>query len=79
MRVVCHYCGFTSESMVTALRHDACRPRSCERWRQVTSPVRPMYSSENIELTLRLLTVQGGGNLDLELDRYADKIEPIYR
>jgi hypothetical protein len=64
---------------VTALRHDACRPRSCERWRQVTSPMRLMYSSERIEGTLRRLTIQGGGSLDLELDHYADKIEPIYR
>lgn len=37
------------------------------------------YSPEDIELALGHLTVQGGGNLDLELDRYRQKIESVYR
>lgn len=79
MRVLCHYCGFTSESMVDALRHDACRPRSCERWRELmkTTPLR--FSSVKIDETLQHLTIQGGGSLDAALDRYFEKIEPVYR
>jgi hypothetical protein len=79
MRVVCHYCGFSSESMVDALRHDACRPRSCERWHELTKAAPPRCSSAEIDLTLRLLTVQGGGNLDRELDEYREKVESVYR
>ena len=79
MRVVCHYCGFTSESMVDALRHDAWRPYSCERWQALMTAAPFGYSPEDIDEALRHLTVQGGGNLDLELDRYREKIEPVYR
>lgn len=79
MKVVCHYCGFASESMLDALRHDACRPRSCERWNELMKATPLGCSSEEIELTLRLLTVQGGGNLDLELDAYREKVESVYR
>lgn len=79
MRVICHYCGFASESMVDALRHDACRPRSCERWHELMKATPLAYSREEIELTLQVLTVQGGGNLGLELDEYGEKIESVYR
>lgn len=37
------------------------------------------YSAEDIDEALQHLTVQGGGNLDLELDRYREKIESVYR
>lgn len=79
MRIVCHYCGFSSESMVDALRHDACRPSSCERWNELMKETSLGYSLEEIESMLRLLTVQGGGSLDLELDEYREKIESVYR
>jgi hypothetical protein len=79
VRVICHYCGYTSESMVDALRHDAWRPRSCQRWQALKKAAPFGYSREDIDLALRLLTVQGGGNLDLELDRYREKIESVYR
>jgi hypothetical protein len=79
MRVACHLCGFASESMIDALRHDACRPRSCERWRELTTATPRNYTPKEIETTLRYLTVQGGGNLELALDGYLQKIEPVYR
>lgn len=79
MRVVCHFCGFTSDSMIDALRHDACRPRSCERWAELMKAKPRDYTDEEIETTLRDLTVQSGGNLELALDSYRQKIEPVYR
>lgn len=79
MRIVCHFCGFTSESMIEALRHDACRPRSCERWTELMKATPRDYTLEEIETTLLHLTVQGGGILDLALDTYRQKIEPVYR
>lgn len=79
MRVVCHFCGFASESMIDALRHDSCRPRSCERWTELMRATPLDYTPHEIETTLRLLTVQGGGNLELALDSYRQKIEPVYR
>jgi hypothetical protein len=79
MRVVCHYCGFASESMVDALRHDAWRPKSCRRWNELMKVTPLSYSPETVDLVLRFLTVQGGGNLDLELDEYREKVESVYR
>lgn len=79
MRIVCHFCGFASESMIDALRHDACRPRSCERWIELMKATPLDYTPEEIETTLRYLAVQGGGNLELALDRFRQKIEPVYR
>lgn len=79
MRVLCHYCGFTSESMVDALRHDACRPRSCERWRELMKATPLRLSSEEIDEALQHMTIQGGGSLEMALDRYLEKIEPVYR
>lgn len=79
MKVVCHYCRFTSESMVDALRHDALRPHSCERWHVLMKAASSGYSAGDIDEALRHLTVQGGGNLDLELDSYREKIESVYR
>ena len=79
MRVVCHYCGFASESMVDALRHDAWRPQSCQRWHALTKITPLNYSPEIVDLVLRSLTVQGGGNLDVELDEYREKVEFVYR
>lgn len=65
--------------MIDALRHDACRPRSCERWTELMKVTRRDYTAEEIETILRHLTVQGGGNLELTLDSYRQKIEPVYR
>lgn len=79
MRVLCHYCGFTSESMVDALRHDACRPRSCERWRELVKATPLRFSLAKIDETLQHLTTQSGGSLEVALDRYLEKIEPVYR
>lgn len=79
MRVVCHYCGFVSQSMVDALRHDAWRPQSCQRWHELMNVTSFSYSPETVDLVLRFLTVQGGGNLDLELDEYREKVESVYR
>lgn len=79
MRVVCYYCEFASESMIDALRHDACRPRSCERWTELMKATPRDYTPEEIETTLRHITVQGGGNLELALDTYRQQIEPVYR
>jgi hypothetical protein len=79
MRVVCHYCGFSSESMIDALRHDAWRPQSCRRWDELMTLTPLSYSPETVDLVLRVLTVQGGGNLDLALDEYREKVESVYR
>ena len=79
MRIVCHYCGFASASMIDALRHDACRPRSCDRWREIQKAAPLGASEEQIGEILRHMTLQDGGKLEAALDRYREKIEPVYR
>jgi hypothetical protein len=79
MRILCNYCGFASSSMVDALRHDALRPNSCDRWRQMQKTAPLPHGPERIEAILRHMTLQDGGSLELALDRYLEKIEPVYR
>jgi hypothetical protein len=79
MRIVCHYCGFVSNSMLVALRHDACRPRSCDRWRQLETAAPLRMSHEQIGEILRHMTLHDGRSVEAALDGYLEKIEPVYR
>lgn len=75
MTVVCHYCGYRSDSMLEAVRHDAERPESCLLWRHVRKLAPLSYAEEYIDETLRHLTVQGGANLDRELNADLERMQ----
>jgi hypothetical protein len=78
MTILCYYCGHTSRSMMEATRHDADRPESCLAEQQPTKThLRTMQAA--IGSILQTLTVQGEGNLELALDAYHERIEPVYR
>jgi hypothetical protein len=79
MTIVCHYCGYRIDSMLEAVRHDAERPESCLLWRRVRKLAPLTYADEYIHETLRHLTVQGGGNLDGELDVEYERLHRAYR
>jgi hypothetical protein len=79
MTIVCHYCGYRSDSMREAARHDAERPESCLLWRRVRKLAPLSYAENHIEETLRHLAVQGGGSLDRELDRDYERLQRVYR
>jgi hypothetical protein len=78
VRIVCHYCGHASSSMLEAVRHDSERPESCLAWlgrSEIESLVRPIEE----DAVLRNLTVQGEGNLEDALEEYFERIQPVYR
>jgi hypothetical protein len=73
MTMVCFYCGHTSSSMQQAARHEARRPESCIDGRRLRNPP-PDNSGERISEILTNLTVEGGGNLDRELDASFERL-----
>jgi hypothetical protein len=77
--IVCHYCGYRSDSMTEAARHDAERPESCVLWRRVRKLAPLSYAETHIWETLRHLSVQGGDNLDRQLDRDYERLQRVYR
>jgi hypothetical protein len=79
MTIVCHYCGYRSDSMLEAARHDAERPESCLLWRRVRKLAPLSYAEEYIEETLRHLTVQSGANLDRELNAAYERLQRARR
>lgn len=79
MTVVCHYCGYRSDSMLETVRHDAERPESCVLWRRVRKLAPLSYAEEYIEETLRHLTVQSGENLDRELNADFERMQRVDR
>jgi hypothetical protein len=79
MTIVCHYCGYRSDSMPEAARHDAERPESCLLWRRVRKLAPLSYAEKYIDETLRHLTVEGGERLDRELDRDYERLHRVYR
>jgi hypothetical protein len=79
MTIVCHYCGYRSDSMAEAVRHEADRPESCILWRNVRKLAPLPITDVRIQETLRHLTVQGGKNLDRELDAAFERLQRVYR
>ena len=78
MTIVCHYCGYRSDSMLEGVRHDAERPESCLLWRAVRKLAPLSYANAYIEETLRHLTIEGGGNLDEELTADYERAQRVY-
>lgn len=79
VRILCHYCGFVSRSMIDAIRHDAGRPKSCDRWREIQKAAALRVSQDQVGEILRDMTLQDGSSLEVALDRYREQIEPVYR
>jgi hypothetical protein len=78
LTVVCHYCGYLTDSMLDAMRHDADRPRSCKVWLDRLEVALLPMPLEQVDQVLRGLTFHGEGTLDRALDDYYDKIHKAY-
>jgi hypothetical protein len=76
--VVCHHCGYLTDSMLDAMRHDADRPRSCRSWLERLEMALLPIPLEQVDQVLRGLVVQGEGSLDGALDEYHGKIRKAY-